>query len=55
MNRTPAVVLLVVICAILAGLLLRDVITRQVAAVTFASALVGLGIASRGFRGAGGR
>lgn len=51
MNRIPAVVTLLIVCAALAVLLLLRVLTTILTGALFALALMALGLASRGFRG----
>jgi hypothetical protein len=49
MNRTPALLLLVAVCLVLAFLILIEVVTPLISGLVFAAALVTLGIVSKGF------
>jgi hypothetical protein len=53
MHRTPAVIILLIVCAGLAAMLLTAVLTPVIACALFAVALAILGILSRGFRSTG--
>ncbi len=50
MNARTAVILLLVVCAVLAGLLLGGTLAPVAAGVVFAMSLVVLGVASGGFK-----
>jgi len=52
MNRKSAAISFLTVCLILSVLLVTGTISRTVSGFVFAAALVGFGIASRGFRGA---